>query len=262
MNGHIRQRSPGSYELRYRANGKTETTSFRGGKRDAERELRRLLSLVDSNQHPNDPDRLTVSQWLARWLDMVRPEVARRSWRQYESGVRVHITPAIGHILLTKLTSADVQGFYSGLAATRLKASSRKQLCLLLTNSLNRACELRLISTSPSLSLKKRLPKIEATAEMRILDRHQCGELLAQAARRRFLPADPGRACHRDAAIGNSSAPVGQRRFDERVGPGKRVNRANRRGESVESAEERQEPDRDLASDRGRRAAPCQGRAG
>ncbi|HXP02545.1 MAG TPA: hypothetical protein VN808_00380, partial [Stellaceae bacterium] len=60
--------SPGSFELRYRHNGKTQTSTFRGTKREAERELRRLLLLVDENRHPNDPDRLTVAQWLERWL--------------------------------------------------------------------------------------------------------------------------------------------------------------------------------------------------
>jgi DNA polymerase-1 len=47
MNGHIRQRSPGSWELRWRANGRVCTRTIRGGKRDAERALREALTAVD-----------------------------------------------------------------------------------------------------------------------------------------------------------------------------------------------------------------------
>ena len=35
--GHIRERSPGSFELRWRVDGKVYTATFRGGKREAER---------------------------------------------------------------------------------------------------------------------------------------------------------------------------------------------------------------------------------
>jgi hypothetical protein len=43
MTGHIRQRSRGSFELRYRVGGKTHTATFRGTKTDAQKELRRDL---------------------------------------------------------------------------------------------------------------------------------------------------------------------------------------------------------------------------
>ena len=58
MTGHIRQRSPGSFELRYSlgadpATGKriVATTTVRGTRKDAEKELRRLLRSVDTGAH-------------------------------------------------------------------------------------------------------------------------------------------------------------------------------------------------------------------
>jgi len=83
--GHIRQRSPGSFELRYDldtdpATGKrkTVTTTVRGSRKDAERELRRLLHAVDTGQHV-DRTRMTVRRWLTLWLDTIQHEVAPRS---------------------------------------------------------------------------------------------------------------------------------------------------------------------------------------
>ncbi len=139
MTGHIRQRSAGSYELRYRASSsKTITTTFRGGKREAERELRRLLSLVDNNRHPNDPDRLTVAQWLERWLSIIKTEI-------------------------------------------RLKASTARQVCKILNIAINRAVELRLISTNPGDAVRKRRPRPEAPTAMAVLDHLQYRHLLAAA---------------------------------------------------------------------------------
>src|SRR5262245_21403528 len=87
--GHIRERSPGSWELRYSlgtdpATGrrKVATTSLRGTRRDAEKELRRLLRAVDTGEHV-DPTRATVSQWLTTWLAAIACEVAPRTHERY-----------------------------------------------------------------------------------------------------------------------------------------------------------------------------------
>ena len=82
MKGHIRQRSPGSWELRYRAGGETRTATFRGTKGDAQKELRRLLGLVDTGQHASSGS-MTVADWLRKWLGFVEQEKAGHTsaWR-------------------------------------------------------------------------------------------------------------------------------------------------------------------------------------
>jgi integrase len=180
MTGHIRQRWPGSWEIRYRAGSKTKTETVRGGKRDAQRRLRELLTLVDRNQHPNDPDRLTVAAWLDRWLGIVKAELAAQTHMGYETAVRVHIAPALGDRLLTRLAPADVQNFYSALSAGAIQASTARRICTILSAALNRAVELRLIAASPAAALRKRQPQPAATGPM-VLDRQQCEILLAAA---------------------------------------------------------------------------------
>jgi hypothetical protein len=87
MSGHIRQRSPGSWEIRYSlgtnpATGrrKMATATVRGGRKDAEKELRRLLRSVDAGEHI-DPNRITVRDWLTTWITAVRSEVAPQDTR-------------------------------------------------------------------------------------------------------------------------------------------------------------------------------------
>src|SRR5262245_22433713 len=63
--GNIQVRSPGSYRLRYSLGrdpiGKRRiaTTTVRGTRKDAERELTRLLRTADAGEHV-DPSRMTV----------------------------------------------------------------------------------------------------------------------------------------------------------------------------------------------------------
>src|SRR4051812_2803218 len=113
--GHIRQRSPGSWELRYTlgtdaATGKRRmaTTTMRGGRKDAERELRRLLHSIDTNEHV-DPTRLTVRQWLTTWLDTVKEEVAPRTHERYSEIVNNFLAPALGNLPIIKLAPAHIQ---------------------------------------------------------------------------------------------------------------------------------------------------------
>jgi hypothetical protein len=93
--GHIRQRSPKSFEIRYslgtdKATGKDRyaTATVVGTRKDAERELRRRLLTLDTGEHV-DSDRITVGKWLADWLATVRGELAPKSYERYAEMVGV-----------------------------------------------------------------------------------------------------------------------------------------------------------------------------
>ncbi len=84
--GHIRRRSPGSWEVRYSrgvdpATGKRRiaTTTVRGDRKAAERELRRLLREVDTGEHV-DPTRLNVRAWLAKCSPRRKVRQGMFSW--------------------------------------------------------------------------------------------------------------------------------------------------------------------------------------
>jgi integrase len=59
---------------------------------------------------PVSDDRLTVEDFLTRWLeDVVRPTRQPGTYGNYRKDVRQHIVPAIGRRPLSKLTAVDVQ---------------------------------------------------------------------------------------------------------------------------------------------------------
>ena len=72
MNGHIRPRGKGAWELKYDVGLDPLTgrrvikyATVRGPKRDAQRELRRRLDAVDQGRHA-DPGKLTLGEGAAR----------------------------------------------------------------------------------------------------------------------------------------------------------------------------------------------------
>ena len=197
--GHIRERSPGSWEIRYSlgtdpATGKrrTVTTTVRGSRKDAEKELRRLLRAVDTNEHV-DPNRMTVRQWLTTWLDTIKQEVAARTHERYTEIVNNFLAPALGNLPITKLAPAHIQDAYSKWATTGrhdgkpggLSAQTRRHFHRVLSAALVRAVEQQIIARNPCEAFKKkRLPKVECR-EMTALTTEQAARLLDNIQRQR-----------------------------------------------------------------------------
>jgi len=186
--GNIHQRSPGSFRLRYTlgkdpVTGKrrTATATVRGTRKDAERELTRLLRTADTGEHV-DANRMTVGQWLGHWLDTVRPEVSPKTYERYAEIVHSYLIPAFGNVLLVKLTPAQIQKAHNAWAISRLDGKpgglsprTRRVIHHILKSSLTRAIEQQALARNPAAVL--RLPKVERQ-EMTTLSTEQSARLL------------------------------------------------------------------------------------
>jgi integrase len=182
--GHIRQRSPGSFEIRYRADARTVTTTIKGTRSDAEKELRRRLRAVDLSEHV-DPTRMTVREWLVQWLKTIRQEVSPKTHERYAEIVNNSLIPALGAVPITKLTPTHIQAAHNAWAtggrrdgkAGGLSPLTRRYLHILLKSALTRAVEQQVLARNPADAFKRRLPKIERK-EMMTLTADQQARLL------------------------------------------------------------------------------------
>jgi integrase len=190
--GHIRERSPGSWELRYSlrrdpATGKRRiaTATVRGKRRDAEKELRRLLRTLDTGEHV-DPIRMTVRQWLTTWLATVRQEISPKSHERYAEVVHNFLIPVIGNLALSRLAPSNLQEAYNRWStggrrdgkAGGLSPLTRRYIHSVVRSALGRAVEQQLISRNPADAFKKRLPRAERR-EMITLNAEQSAQLFA-----------------------------------------------------------------------------------
>jgi hypothetical protein len=80
------------------ANGKRRQKwhAVRGAKRDAQRELARLLNEINVGAYI-EPARMAVGDYLDQWLaDYAKPKVAPKTYERYKEMIETHIKPALG----------------------------------------------------------------------------------------------------------------------------------------------------------------------
>lgn len=186
--GTIKSRSSGSYRIRYSlgrdpVSGKRRfgTATVRGTRKDAERELTRLLRTADTGEHV-DPSRMTVGQWLDQWLDTIRGEVTPKTHERYADIAESYLVPALGNAPLTKLTPTQIQNANNAWATGRrdgkpggLSPGTRRYIHHILKAALSRAVEQQVLVRNPATVLRP--PKIERQ-EMTTLSTEQSARLL------------------------------------------------------------------------------------
>ncbi len=128
MNGHIQRRGKKSWRLKF-DNGRDPVTGRRrivyktvhGGKREAQAELIKELRALQTGDHV-EPSRLTVADYLRRWLDGHSAQVAAKSAERDREIVEKHLIPGLGTVPLQKLTALHIQDHYA-----KSLASGRRQ---------------------------------------------------------------------------------------------------------------------------------------
>jgi len=196
--GHIRARGPGAWELKYDAGinpitGQriTKYRTVRGSKKDAQREMRAILTAVENGTYA-DPGKMTVKEWLGQWLEEARTNVAPKTLQRYREIVDLHLVPALGSILLAKLQPVHIQANYAEALATGrrdgtggLSAQTVLHHDRVLHVALKRARALRLIVSNPVEDVSK--PKVERQ-EIEALDPAESAALLTAARSTRMFP--------------------------------------------------------------------------
>jgi len=166
--GHIRQRSEGSFEIRYSlgtdpltGKWKVKTITVKGTRKDAQRELQRVLKAVDDDTYI-EPTKRNVRDFLKEWLEVVRTQVSIKTHERYDQIVNAFLIPTFGNCLLTKLTPATIQQAYNGWETTGrhdrkeggLSPRSRVHIHRILKSALKHAVQFQLIVRNPADAVK------------------------------------------------------------------------------------------------------------
>lgn len=119
------------------------------GKKDAERQMRQMLTQMDSQDYV-EPARITVSDWLETWLSEFAPAscLAQSTIVGYRGVNRRYIEPALGGRRLQHLEAVHVQRLYNSLLDRGLSARTVIQVHAVLHRALDKALELRLVSVN------------------------------------------------------------------------------------------------------------------
>lgn len=165
MKGSLREQRPGYWQLRVYAGlhphtrrSQYVTRGFRGGRREAESELARLVSEVGRGRHR--AARVTVGSYLEEWF-AGQVGWARGTERRYRTALELHIKPALGKVDLGKLTVRQVDDLYRAMTREGQSASSVRQAHALLHRALDDAVRWGHRSDNPTDFA--RLPKARRT---------------------------------------------------------------------------------------------------
>lgn len=190
MKGHIRKRGDRSWsivlELERGPDGKRKQKwhTVKGTKRDAERELARLVNEFNQGAYV-EPHKLTLGEFLENWLEnAARMRVSEKTRERYGDYCRKHFIPALGHVSLQKLHPMQIQSFYTdALKSGRLdgkgglSARTVHHMHRVLNTALEQAVRWQLIIRNPVHAVTPPKPQY---VEIGALDEARIGELLSQ----------------------------------------------------------------------------------
>jgi integrase len=171
MRGSIKQRSKGSWsiilDLGYvtdpdtgRPKRRQQRHTVRGTRKEAEDKLSDLLKDVRDGDHI-DPSKLTLGQWLTRWiaLSTVTESVRSSTYTRYQGVVENHLVPAaLSAIPLQKLRGSHIEEYYATVTV-----GSRGVHHTVLRRALRKAVKDRLLSKNPIVDIE-RAPRRKKTA--------------------------------------------------------------------------------------------------
>jgi integrase len=174
MKGHVRQRGEGHWyavlDIRDPLTGarKRKWVSLPDamGKRQAQVACAKLISEAQTGGLSLESAKTTVSDYLERWLEYVKPNISPRSHERYTEIVRKNLAPRLGSAKLSRLRPEHIAAAYSdALARGRrdgrggLSPRSVHHMHRILKQALSRAVRWQLIARNPAAAVDP--PKVE-----------------------------------------------------------------------------------------------------
>lgn len=91
-------------------------------------------------------ERETLSLFLQRWLQAIKPSIRERTWVRYEQYVRLHVPHEIGKLYLDKLAPQHLQRLYAERIDAGLSRTTVHHLHAMLHRALHQAVRWNLVA--------------------------------------------------------------------------------------------------------------------
>src|SRR6516225_2169817 len=207
MRGHVRERGKGNWyavlsthdQQTGKRKGKFISLPDAKGKREAQQHLARIVTETNSGTFV-EPNKVTMQEFLVRWLAYIETQVQPRTVRFYAEQV-ANLTPALGRVPLSKLKPEHISDAYTAaLAGGRrdgkpggLSARSVHHMHRVLKQALGQAMKWGTVSRNVASLVKP--PKV-SRIEMQTLDVNQAATMIELARREAiFIPVLLGVLC-------------------------------------------------------------------
>jgi integrase len=120
-------------------------------KTEAMAELQKLRTAPTST---TTGDKMTVAQWLQRWLtDVAAPAVRPKTLASYRAVVEKHLTPGLGALTLSALTPVHVQAFFAKAAAIKAPSRQMQIALVVLRQALDNARRMGVVAANAAVDI-------------------------------------------------------------------------------------------------------------
>jgi integrase len=152
----LREKSPGRWELRVPLSTdpitgarRQASETFHGTKREAQRELARLVAQADAGGRATG--RVTFAQLLDRWWEQKRERLSPTTAREYRRVIERRLKPDLGRRPLNKLTVVDLDAYYLRLERDEgLAPASVRQIHAIVRGALGQAVKWGWLASNPA----------------------------------------------------------------------------------------------------------------
>ena len=155
MKGSVRKEGSSWYyvvTLGKKPNGKPNQKKKRGfkTKREANQALNEIIAQYNKGVYI-EPSKMVYSEFLIQWLEDKQRSVQQSTYESYVILVKKHISPLLGHIVLSEMKPLTIQNFYNYLFNEKgLSGSSIQKIHTLIKDSLKKAVKWELIHKNPA----------------------------------------------------------------------------------------------------------------
>lgn len=143
------------YQVLFTVDGQRKSGGYFATRPEAVAALREITSTVDKGEYI-EPQKMTLSEWLAIWVVDYCRGIKESTRLQYEGYIRNHINPGIGSISLCNLQPHHIQQFVNKLEyqgkgrAKKLSYKTIKNVHGCLSSALETAVKIRYIKENPA----------------------------------------------------------------------------------------------------------------
>jgi len=157
-------------------------TQYFKTRREAREWLTKILEQIQVGQSI-ESGRISLADFLGKWLDSSRPSLRHKTWVQYHQICRDHILPNLGEVRLMDLRPDQIQGLYDSKIECNVSTNTVRILHAVLHRSLEQAVRWGMIDRNPAKAVIRPKP---CRKEIQTLNSHQARQFLIAAQGSRY----------------------------------------------------------------------------
>ena len=172
--GSIRLRGK-TWEGQVIVSGGKRVNVYGKSKTEVKSKIKEALAQAETDLQLTNPE-ITVKDWLEEWLNLYRSDIKRGTKDQCDTIITLHLVPAIGDIVLKKLTTSDIQRQIIAPLSKTHAAKTVHNVFGVLHKALNQSVKLHYSSYNVADGCV--LPRIPKVNRIKALDKDEIKRLL------------------------------------------------------------------------------------